>query len=364
MRSVIWVQHLLGTGHTVRAATLARALSAYGPVTLVLGARPPATLDMSGLDTVQLTPVHATDATFNTLVTEDGRPYAEAIAERRTALSAAVEGAHCVVTEALPFGRFALWDEVIPVLNALPRNVVRACSIRDVLVRKSTAKRQRMLRGALETFEVVLCHGDPAMVPLDASFPFAAQLGDRLVYTGYVDHGLPASPVADGCGKIVVTAGGGENGDLLIGMVREAAAILGPDYPMLLLRPDPDRVSGMPSHVAVERNRADVRGVMAAARLSVSQAGYNTVLDVLLSGVRAVFVPFAAEGETEQTDRAKILAERGLAEMVPETESGAALADACLRALGSPQRHLAVKCEGAVQSARVLSARVAALAAA
>jgi len=46
--------------------------------------------------------------------------------------------------------------------------------------------------------------------------------------------------------------------------------------------------------------------------------GYNTVAETLQARVRAVLVPFAAGGETEQSLRAELLAARGAAVVVPE----------------------------------------------
>ena len=53
--------------------------------------------------------------------------------------------------------------------------------------------------------------------------------------------------------------------------------------------------------------------------VSVSQAGYNTVMETLQAGARAVLVPFAAGSEEEQTIRAQLLAERGLVHVVEES---------------------------------------------
>ena len=53
-------------------------------------------------------------------------------------------------------------------------------------------------------------------------------------------------------------------------------------------------------------------------RVSVSQAGYNTILNILAARVPAVVVPFASERETEQRLRAERLAARGVLELVDE----------------------------------------------
>jgi predicted glycosyltransferase len=58
----------------------------------------------------------------------------------------------------------------------------------------------------------------------------------------------------------------------------------------------------------VEPVRPDFRALLQRARTSVSFCGYNTALDVLQTGVPAIFVPFDAENEQEQTLRAQALA--------------------------------------------------------
>src|SRR5690606_12408511 len=73
-----------------------------------------------------------------------------------------------------------------------------------------------------------------------------------------------------------------------------------------------------PARARVERFRPDFASLLARARLSVSQAGYNTVCDLLVAGCPALLVPFAAGGETEQGLRARRLAELGLARVLPE----------------------------------------------
>ena len=55
----------------------------------------------------------------------------------------------------------------------------------------------------------------------------------------------------------------------------------------------------------MERFRKDLAGLMASARVSVSQAGYNTVCDMLVAGCQSVLVPYASGGETEQSLRAE-----------------------------------------------------------
>ncbi|MBZ4138289.1 hypothetical protein JYG56_22835, partial [Escherichia fergusonii] len=69
----------------------------------------------------------------------------------------------------------------------------------------------------------------------------------------------------------------------------------------------------VPDNVSVVRFRKDFPSLLRGAALSISQAGYNTVCDVLRAQCRSILVPFTAGGETEQTVRANRLAALGLA---------------------------------------------------
>jgi predicted glycosyltransferase len=105
--------------------------------------------------------------------------------------------------------------------------------------------------------------------------------------------------------------------------------------------------------VVVERSRPDFPALLANCELSISQGGYNTLMETMQAGARAVVVPFAEGGESEQTLRARLLAERGLLEVV-EALSPGALAAAVERALGRPRPALGASLEGARNSAALV----------
>ena len=105
----------------------------------------------------------------------------------------------------------------------------------------------------------------------------------------------------------------------------------------------------------VERARPDFPSLLKRARLSISQCGYNTALDVMAAGCAAVFVPFAQGSETEQTQRAEALASRGVCVVVAEDGlTSARLASAVDRALLLDRPMSALKLDGAAESARLL----------
>jgi predicted glycosyltransferase len=211
----------------------------------------------------------------------------------------------------------------------------------------------------------VLVHGDPALFGLDATFPEAVRITDKLAYTGYVvKAGGPRQPAAAaGHGDVVVSVGGGAVGLPLIEAALAARPlcrlaghvwrlIAGPNLPA----EDYDRLAWeAPPGVVVERWRDDLPAILAGARLSISQAGYNTVMDVLAAGVPAIVVPFAAAAETEQTWRARAFAATGALTLLEARDlSPRRLAEAIDRSSDHGASSPAIDMTGAATSARLI----------
>ena len=361
MKVFFYVQHLLGVGHLKRAATLARALAAGGfEVTLASGGMP-----VQGIDVLQLPPA-SSDAAFKQLLDEQSNPVDDAWkAKRRDALLAAWQAsdADVLMIELFPFGRRQMRFELLPLLDAAKvrrRRPLIVCSARDLIQWRPT-REQEMLDCFERYFDRLLVHGDPAV----ASFNFGptAKLAGRLHYTGYVVDPVPerTSPGSD---EVLVSAGGGAVGGPLL----EAALVARPltslrERPWRLLAGINAREADVASlreragpGVLVERSRQDFTARLAGCVLSVSQAGYNTVMETLAARARAVVVPFAGGGEVEQTTRARLLVARGLLEMIEEGAlDGATLAAAIERALARPRPAPGdIDLDGAAASARLL----------
>ncbi|MCH8198362.1 MAG: glycosyl transferase family 28, partial [Proteobacteria bacterium] len=91
--------------------------------------------------------------------------------------------------------------------------------------------------------------------------------------------------------------------------------------------------------------------------VSVSQAGYNTMMDILTSGARAVVVPYLNGRQTEQSLRAECLAKRGVVRVL---SGGAITPDALARAIdaaaaGAPADGAGIDLNGAAKSARLVA---------
>jgi predicted glycosyltransferase len=375
---LFYVQHLLGIGHFRRALRIVEALAREDiRVTLVSGGEPPPGLDpLSAGHMIQLPSVRARDGEFKELVDVEGRPIDDKLrAARRAALLAAFAGIRpdALLIEAFPFGRRAFRFELDALIEAArsrrPRPLV-LCSLRDIVVVPEDAKRRREIVDRVRTdFDLVLVHGDPAFIPLDTSFPLAFEITDRLSYTGYIG-GADEPPVADeaaGTDEVLVSAGGGAVGGALLSTALEARRrgclatcnwrlLAGPNLPQAEFAA---LASGLPDGVVLERYRPEFPQMLRHCRISVSQAGYNTVLDILAARAPAVVVPFAGARETEQSLRAERLAAGGVVELVHESElSPDRLIRAIDRVIARGRGAIAIDTEGARRTAVLIGSMI------
>jgi predicted glycosyltransferase len=368
LRVLIAVTHLLGAGHLTRAAALARAFARQGHgTTLVSGGSPARLADLEAVSFVQLPPVRTLGTDFKTLLGDDFEPVdAGYLQRRRTLLLDTLVSVRpdILITELFPFGRRVLADEFSALLEAAHRASpppLVLCSIRDILVPSSKASRiaeahERVLRH----YDAVLVHGDPELASLEASWPVDERIRPLIRYTGYVDENEGAVPEIRRHG--IVVSGGSSAASLPLYRTAVAAARDTTDRPWRILvgrgvaENDFHALQqSAPAHAVVERARPDFRALLAGAELSVSQAGYNTTVDLLRCGVTSVLVPFEEGGETEQRLRAERLAALGLAEIVPEADlSRQNLVQAIRRGLArTPSPPPAVSVDGARRSVAI-----------
>jgi predicted glycosyltransferase len=387
------VQHLKGTGHQYRAATIARALAARGLEVIYVSGALPAEGDVEGVRLLSLPPVRAEGEGYRRLVDADGVPIDDAWRSRRCAALLAIlqqTAPHVIVLETFPFGRRKLRFELLPLIEAAATAVPRPAlvvSVRDVPEPRTDARERRAMVALAERwFDRVLVHGDGAVVRLEDTFPEARAIASLVVHTGYVvDHRAQRITSTEGRGEVVVSAGGGAAGGRLLEVALRAAPVdpvdgrrwrilVGPGAPDAVraaLGRQHGRRNGAQAHemdragehreqrLIVEPNREDFPGLLRHCEVSVSQAGYNTVLEVVHAGARALLVPHAACGEREQGIRARLFAARGLVRVLdPADLDPSRLAAAVDQAARRPRPVVAqqLDCAGAARSARIIEA--------
>ena len=373
MRVLFHVQHLLGVGHLRRAELLVGAMARRGiAVTVALGGMPVAEMPFAGAEIVQLPPAHLDGANFKILYDDKARPITDAWrAARRDALLALYERLQpdIVLMEMFPFGRWRFRFELEPLLAraALDRPRVKCVtSVRDILV--ETKQPERAARGAelaRDHLDAVLVHSDPALFTFDETYPHAATLADRIHYTGYVTEAGDRKKGAP-TGDVIVSAGGGAAAGSLLSTALAARPLTPladrvwrfftgprcPDEIFAALRSQADE------RTIVERFDPQVQARLDGCALSISQAGYNTVMNLFRAEVPAVVVPYAERDETEQDYRARRMGALGLLAVVSEaTLSPQTLAAAIDTALaGSAVARPAIDLGGADHAARLIEA--------
>ncbi|MDH3450008.1 MAG: glycosyl transferase family 28 [Gammaproteobacteria bacterium] len=377
---MIYVQHLLGSGHLQRCLQLAGALAVREFEVLVVSGGLPQSIPLAaGVRLHQLPPLYSPDGSFNRLLDASGREIDDNLrALRRRQLLEQYQSMSpgALITETFPFGRRMMSFEIIPLLETArrDRNCVQVISsVRDILQPKSQPRRNREIRDLVgKYYDHVLVHGDPTIAGLEYSFADARDIADKVCYSGYIaktDYAAP--PGTDGHDEVLVSAGGSSTGlELLKTAIaaRPLTSLVQNRWRILVSAAigqaefrELQQFAGR--GIVVERNRTDFTGLMHRARLSISQAGYNTLTDVLGSGVAAVVIPFADADEIEQTLRARRLQQRGRLIMLEQQHlSAATLAASIERALGL-DTSLEIDLDGAPNSAAMIERWIEAAAA-
>jgi predicted glycosyltransferase len=368
-RVFFYVQHLLGIGHLMRSYRIAKSLADHGmSVTIASGGVQAPDIDHGLAKFIQLPPVKAGPAGFSDLIHPDGTMFGPAdMQTRRDELLRQFEinAPHALITEAFPFGRRQMRFELLPLLDlAKQQRSFIAASVRDILQAQKNPARNLETAEIIERYyNAVLVHGAPDFAALEDSFAPIDRIRHHIVYTGLVGPPLSSIPSPHNY-DVIVSAGGGAVGETLLRTAlkaRHLAAdrksrwliVTGPNMPAAkaqeiekLLEPGVDLV----------RFVADFPALLRGAHLSISQAGYNTVADLLAARCRSLLVPFDEGGETEQTRRSEILAERGLAIVVPSHMlSPESLLEGIKQARALPNKDPMIDLNGADNTSTILA---------
>ncbi len=263
-----------------------------------------------------------------------------------------------VLVDHMPHGAMG---ELVPTLEALEGIPVRVVlGLRDILDAPATIRQRWHLEGAFEVLERhyhdVLVYGSADVFDITEQYDWPASVRSLVRYCGYVCG--EDEPAVNGRNRlrqlrgardgslIVAMAGGGADAYPLFDALMDAVPTLtagrdcsvvivtGPFLPAAerldLLR----RARGLP--VRVLKSVSDTGAYMRSADLVVSMAGYNTSVELLRVGRRALLVPRAGPS-AEQQMRAQLFAERGWVDWLPPLElTPEVLAAAMLAALERP----------------------------
>lgn len=352
-RLLFHCQQTLGLGHLVRSMHVAEGLAQDFDVTLLNGGPWPAELPQpTAIDIVHLPPL-GLDADY-TLISRDGRFTVEEAVQLRLSMiqeSFRATAPDVLLIELFPFGRRKFASELMPLLRAA-RSASHApfvaCSLRDILVssrRNQQGHDDRASGVANEYFDAVLVHADARFATLEETFRPRVPLRVPVHYTGFVraPRSRDRGPARER--RVLVSAGGGLVGAPLFRAAVEASPRLWGDHGLRTVivtgpfLPDPVvdeliRRASAATGLEVVRYLPDLGAEMAASAVSVSQAGYNTTMDILGCTTPAIVVPYGEGREDEQAARARKLERLGALRVLDSSRlSAQTLADAVRDAL-------------------------------
>lgn len=324
-RVVFYCQHLLGIGHVTRSLSIVNELAKDFDVTYVQGGPPVPLKPIPSVRLVQLDPLLMQESDSVLYDPEGRRAVPEIFSARREALAAlAAEGFDACVVELYPFGRKKFAEEVrffLGALRARRPGLPAVCSVRDILVEKSDApaRNRKIVAELREYFQAVWVHADPALIEFGATFSAAPEIADLLRYTGFVAEPARASAAAPRRGnKILLSLGGGSVGGELFLAAAEAVPefpehefhfALGPYTPAAIRETLENKLAGFGARARVTGLLTNFEEELSRAALSVSMAGYNTVMNLLNTRTPGLVLTYDANHE--QLFRARLLEERG-----------------------------------------------------
>jgi predicted glycosyltransferase len=344
-RLMFYCQHILGIGHLIRSMEIVKGLTPDFEICFINGGEVIQDFPIPPHVTMVNLPAIKTDSEFRELYVPEGFETAESLMEiRKQQMLDEVERFRpdILMVELFPFGRRRFSTELIPVIEAAKAiNTKVVCSLRDIVVTKQdrTRHEEKICQLMNQYFDLLLVHGDPQFMPLETSFSRIQDLHCPVYYTGYVTQQLPVADlqsvepdledqqVHDSQPSIVVSVGGGRFGHELLDCVSLTSAILEVQIPHHIhmftgpFSPDPvfERMQAMANqrkNLTVKRYTPHLIDYMRHADLSISMAGYNTTMNVLVTGVRSMLLPFTGNDDQEQRMRCERLQELGIVSVI------------------------------------------------
>ncbi|MDJ0648499.1 MAG: glycosyltransferase [Xenococcaceae cyanobacterium MO_188.B19] len=332
---MFYCQHILGMGHLIRSIEIVKGLIPDFQICFINGGQvienfkfPP------GIEVVNI-PALKTDSKFKELKPVDENLTMEEVKNIRKNMLLDICDRFrpdVLIIELYPFGRRPFSFELIPLIQkakSIGTKVVS--SVRDILVTKQNQQRheEKVCQLINQYFDMVLIHGDPNFINLDLSFSSIQNLTCPVHYTGYVVQPLlpKTSLIEIKTPSILVSVGGGRFGHDLLECVVNTAPLLAKHIPHHIqvftgafsppaLLNKLQTITAQHNNITVDRYTPNLLNYMQQADLSIGMAGYNTTMNILSTGVRAMMMAFQGNNDKEQEIRVSKLDTLGRVNMI------------------------------------------------
>ena len=332
---MFYCQHILGMGHLIRSIEIVRGLIPNFQICFINGGQVIEEFEFPSEIEVINIPGVKTDTEFNELRPVDDTLTMEEVENIRTNMLLNICDRFkpdILIVELYPFGRRRFSFELIPLVKkAKSMGTKIVSSVRDIVVTKQNQQRHeaKVCNLINKYFDMLLIHGDPNFVKLDLSFSRIQDLNCQVHYTGYVVPPLlpKTSLIKIETPSILVSVGGGRFGHDLLECVANTAPLLeeriphhiqvftGAFSPPVLLK-KLQKITAEHNNIAVERYTPNLLNYMQQADLSIGMAGYNTTMNILSTGVRAMMMAFQGNNDKEQEIRVRKLDSLGRVNMI------------------------------------------------
>lgn len=357
---LFYCQYLSGMGHLVRSSEIVRSLAKDFQVYFITGGPTIIGFELpSPVEVIRLPALWLEEGNF----TVGDSPFSvEEVKEaRKNILIAECDRIKpdCLITEFFPFGRHKLFFELIPLVEHIkatsPQTKI-VSSLRDFIGKESDSEEEETICDLMNRyFDLLLLHADAKFQTFSKSFARYRDIKAEIIHTGFVTQ-LPKCDYKDSSKlwdeansdkvKILASVGGGRIGYELLETLVESSAILSQKLPHVMkiftgpfmpvekvekLR----QIVGDRHNIQIETYTSKLLDYMKTTDISVSLSGYNTTMNILSTGVRAIVVPLGHDRQDkEQLLRTQKLEQLGIVNCIhPQDLSSMRLAEkiiACL----------------------------------
>lgn len=314
-RLLFYCQHLLGIGHLTRSLATCQELLHFFEVDFVQGG-PDIKKSISHPDFHHhFLPALLMTESDSSLYDPAGLKTPEEIFHlRKTQIETLVSANNYefVLTELYPFGRKKFKKEILELIDLAraksPSVRVFSC-VRDILVQKSDGanKDLQMAELANKYYDGVLVHSDENLLRLEETFTQVRALTTPVVYTGFITETKPSGQPMVRRKEILVSMGGGVVGEEMVRAIAAVAPvfsgwkfrfILGPYAPAGLKNELLQLQAEHPqAQIHIENFLNNFEQELLQVQLSISLAGYNTLMNTLNTKTMALVYPYMANDE-------------------------------------------------------------------
>jgi predicted glycosyltransferase len=369
---LFYCQSSLGIGHTIRSLRIAEGLSESFEVHYLNGGESISGLEIPlGIKCTDLPPI-VSDPDFDTVHAVGSDLDVESTIERRRNLILRTFqhfAPDIVLVELYPFGRGRFHAELEPLLEYAKEHGSKiVCSVRDILTKREDqeAFERKVVKRMNRFFDLLLIHSDPDFQRLDDTFTRLDDIVATKCYTGFVVPEVTSEPKRNGP-TIIASIGGGRFGHELAEAVARTAPLLAERIPhQIELYTGPfcpedvaDRLRqlahGHPN-IRVERFCPDLHQKLVTADLSISMGGYNTIMNVIATGVPAMIMGCTNNGGMDQVARAEKLARLGVVDVItPDDLAPETFAEKIISSLSREPAAVSLDINGVTATMRALS---------